>query len=278
MTNVYLEFAVVLVMILVIYLHSKYSKPVERRTRSNISPKLTSNSIIQNTPSVNANAPIPAIKPIINSKKEAPKGLNSETHVVLLRKRFRAARDLFQAIEIDYPDGWRKWPKKLHDEPEQKKRAAKAIYDDIRVDRCVDSDQTGYYMVNVFQTSFSDCTCADFNKRKLPCKHMYALCNWLHCYIKYYLKYFSFRDPSQWGGWNRYTHSFSSQRSRLEKAIDWMSSEKGITVYSIDNSNSTGVINDYNVSLTNCTCEDFRKRSIPCKHIYRLALELDVLK
>ena len=30
----------------------------------------------------------------------------------------------------------------------------------------------------------------------------------------------------------------------------------------------------YEVSLTNCTCQDFSRRNLPCKHIYRLASEL----
>ncbi len=35
--------------------------------------------------------------------------------------------------------------------------------------------------------------------------------------------------------------------------------------------------NDYEVSLTNCTCMDFSIRNLPCKHIYRLALELGLI-
>lgn len=34
---------------------------------------------------------------------------------------------------------------------------------------------------------------------------------------------------------------------------------------------------DYEVSLTNCTCMDFSLRHLPCKHIYRLALELGLI-
>lgn len=33
----------------------------------------------------------------------------------------------------------------------------------------------------------------------------------------------------------------------------------------------------YKVTLDNCTCEDFKKRGIPCKHMYRLALQFGLL-
>lgn len=33
----------------------------------------------------------------------------------------------------------------------------------------------------------------------------------------------------------------------------------------------------YSVSLTECTCPDFQQRKFPCKHMYRLALELGIV-
>ena len=33
----------------------------------------------------------------------------------------------------------------------------------------------------------------------------------------------------------------------------------------------------YQTSLNSCGCEDFRRRNIPCKHMYRLALELELI-
>lgn len=33
----------------------------------------------------------------------------------------------------------------------------------------------------------------------------------------------------------------------------------------------------YNVTLTSCTCGDFIARRLPCKHIYRLAIDLGIL-
>lgn len=33
----------------------------------------------------------------------------------------------------------------------------------------------------------------------------------------------------------------------------------------------------YETTLTNCTCSDFSRRNLPCKHMYKLAIELDVI-
>ncbi len=34
----------------------------------------------------------------------------------------------------------------------------------------------------------------------------------------------------------------------------------------------------YSVTLDSCTCYDFQSRDLPCKHMYRLALELGCLE
>lgn len=38
-----------------------------------------------------------------------------------------------------------------------------------------------------------------------------------------------------------------------------------------------GLENDYHTTLTTCECMDFQRRAKPCKHMYRLAHELDAL-
>ena len=52
---------------------------------------------------------------------------------------------------------------------------------------------------------------------------------------------------------------------------------------SVDKEHETGVFygsgkEPYQTSLASCTCNDFVKRKKPCKHIFRLAMELDVYK
>lgn len=38
-----------------------------------------------------------------------------------------------------------------------------------------------------------------------------------------------------------------------------------------------GLETDYHTTLTTCECMDFQRRALPCKHMYRLAHELDVM-
>ena len=47
-------------------------------------------------------------------------------------------------------------------------------------------------------------------------------------------------------------------------------------VVSVDRENQTGIINDYEVTLSSCKCVDFGRRKLPCKHMYRLAHELSL--
>lgn len=55
-----------------------------------------------------------------------------------------------------------------------------------------------------------------------------------------------------------------------------------LTPVSIDKENASGVFKGsgkepYQVTLENCTCGDFHRAHLPCKHMYRLAAELDIM-
>lgn len=50
-----------------------------------------------------------------------------------------------------------------------------------------------------------------------------------------------------------------------------------IPIKNINKDTQTANINDYDVSLRDCTCRDFKTRTKPCKHMYRLAYELGYL-
>lgn len=72
-----------------------------------------------------------------------------------------------------------------HDEPEQQKRADKATDKkltpiSIDVENCI-----GHFKgskASTYVTSLADCTCVDFARRHLPCKHMYRLAHELHVF------------------------------------------------------------------------------------------------
>ena len=51
---------------------------------------------------------------------------------------------------------------------------------------------------------------------------------------------------------------------------------------SVDKEHETGVFygsgkEPYQTSLASCTCNDFVKRKKPCKHVFRLAMELGII-
>lgn len=62
-------------------------------------------------------------------------------------------------------------------------------------------------------------------------------------------------------------HEETGQVNRQKSALK-------LNVQSVDNTSKTGRINDYAVSLEECSCRDFSLHHKPCKHMYRLAYEL----
>lgn len=77
-----------------------------------------------------------------------------------------------------------------------------------------------------------------------------------------------------WTYWDE-IHAEPDQKKRLTSA-----KKAECTPVSVDKKHSTGVFSGthgvYHTSLDNCTCVDFSRRTKPCKHMYRLAIELGV--
>lgn len=78
------------------------------------------------------------------------------------------------------------------------------------------------------------------------------------------------------GPWDESIHMPEDQQKRIQSA------EKAATTpLSVDKQAQTGVFpgsgkKPYETSLESCTCGDFTRRKIPCKHMYRLAMECGV--
>ncbi|WP_432646635.1 SWIM zinc finger family protein [Mitsuokella sp.] len=55
--------------------------------------------------------------------------------------------------------------------------------------------------------------------------------------------------------------------------------QRALTVpdVSVDKDTQTGIIHGYHTTLRDCSCMDFRQRGLPCKHMYRLAMELGII-
>ena len=79
------------------------------------------------------------------------------------------------------------------------------------------------------------------------------------------------------GNWPETLHADKDQEKRIASA-----KSAKTTPYSIDKENETGVFSGsgasmYNTTLNTCTCGDFIHRKLPCKHMYRLAIEIGKL-
>lgn len=93
------------------------------------------------------------------------------------------------------------------------------------------------------------------------------------------IKFVSFARPTlagcrTFGSWNEQVHRGAAQSDRFERAL-----HDGIAIIGYNAktgvatiSGSTG--NKYTTTLDYCSCEDFSKRSKPCKHIYLLASQM----
>ena len=74
-----------------------------------------------------------------------------------------------------------------------------------------------------------------------------------------------------WSAWGETIHESRPQADRMQRALS-----QGIKVkrYSSDGravvQGASG--NVYNTTFGGCTCDDFRKRGRPCKHMYALAI------
>lgn len=75
----------------------------------------------------------------------------------------------------------------------------------------------------------------------------------------------------QWDG----QHDSDDQKKRAKRALD-----ADNTPLSVDRDNCSGTFQGshgrYETSLERCTCVDFVRRKLPCKHMYRLAIELEL--
>lgn len=77
--------------------------------------------------------------------------------------------------------------------------------------------------------------------------------------------------------WPAEAHETKDQQTRLKSA-----KASKTTPQSIDRENKTGIFpgsgaSPYVTTLESCTCPDFSRRHLPCKHMYRLAIELGEL-
>lgn len=82
----------------------------------------------------------------------------------------------------------------------------------------------------------------------------------------------------EWPEWDVSVHDDEAQISRQARCMTYPFS------FDIDENKKTARFSSttdlpyYETSLSGCTCYDFQERHLPCKHMYRLAVELGIIE
>lgn len=176
---------------------------------------------------------------------------------------------------------WPEWDNSIHEtDPQVSRQGRSMTYPfSFEVD---ESTKTARFsstsVLPYYDTTLSDCTCFDFLERHLPCKHIYRLASELG--IIEIIK----RNPSHYDKNlldNIRTSSDINNHPDQIKRIQSAKSSKTVPL-SIDREAQTGIFSGsgqkpYETTLSSCTCRDYFVRRLPCKHMYRLMIELNLL-
>ena len=210
------------------------------------------------------------------------------------------------------------FPDSVQNEREQQSRMVKAHKDSLYVFPDTFDGSSAFILGsegNVYKTSFISCTCMDFQKRKLPCKHMYKLAFWskkMNLYdwgieleglkiqnrkptkkelenIKYHKEIDRKRKEAyikewrtRWGEYNL-DSVYAKEQFMASYRLDGMYviedgfDDAGNDVLSMDISREYDSSKSYIVTLSSCTCKDFRHTKEPCRHMYMLATEIGII-
>lgn len=177
---------------------------------------------------------------------------------------------------------WSDWEVSVHNDDAQISRQGRAMTYPFMFDidtaaktaRFSSSSDLPYY-----DTSLSQCNCYDFQGRQLPCKHIYRLAVELGV-----IEIIRRKSGSGSAASKRLlaevkasedVDAHPEQVKRMERA----KSAKMAPV-SIDYIEQTAIFSGsgkkpYETTVDTCTCRDFFTRRLPCKHIYRLRMELN---
>lgn len=181
---------------------------------------------------------------------------------------------------------WRDWCVSVHEQPAQIERQGRSIcYPFVFFDLDFDNKTVKFSSTSdlpYYKTTLHDCSCYDFEKRRLPCKHIYRLAVELGI-----IEIVKQRNASGTKGRKtRQTeevtnivqleniHTHPEQIARQKRGM-----ESTCKPISIDREVQTGIFSGskgalYKTTLESCTCRDYFLRRLPCKHIYRLMYEL----
>ena len=81
-----------------------------------------------------------------------------------------------------------------------------------------------------------------------------------------------------WQEWNSEIHNDKMQIDRQGRCMTYPFSFEVYEETQTAQFSSSSDIPYYETSLSQCNCYDFQTRHLPCKHMYRLAVELGIIK
>ena len=82
----------------------------------------------------------------------------------------------------------------------------------------------------------------------------------------------------QWDDWEYVLHEDDPQVRRQGTAMNYPFTFQIDTEGKCGHFSSTIISEGYQTTLSSCDCDDFLERLLPCKHIYRLAVELGYIE
>lgn len=175
---------------------------------------------------------------------------------------------------------WSYWDVTIHADYAQIQRQGRALTYPFSFE--IDHDrETGTFSstsdLPFYSTTLSSCDCYDFQSRKLPCKHIYRLAAELGV-IEIINRPTYDKETVQAIKESASVDDQPDQIKRIEKA-----KEAKCKPLSIDYEAKTAIFSGsgkkpYETTVDSCTCRDYFVRRLPCKHIYRLRMELESRK
>jgi len=178
---------------------------------------------------------------------------------------------------------WTDWPETIHEAEAQIARQGRAMLYPFTFVVNVKRRAARFSSTSAlphYDTTLAKCDCFDFQERQLPCKHIYRLA--------VELGIIEIIKRSGYSGHNGYDADILKEISGSENVdahpeqIKRQKSAMGAKYkpLQIDYDAKFAVFSGsgkmpYETTENSCTCRDYFVRRLPCKHIYRLRIELE---
>lgn len=171
---------------------------------------------------------------------------------------------------------WDDWDVSIHSDKAQTDRQGRAMTYPFTFQIDKNSQSARFSSTTdlpYYDTTLSNCTCYDFQKRKLPCKHIYRLA--VELGVIEIIRRPSF-DKDKVAEIKK-SSDIDNEPDQLKRQKSGMSSKCNPSEINYDKKTAIFSVSGkspYITTLDTCTCRDYFVRRLPCKHIYRLRYEL----